>query len=61
MKKLLSLFLLPLVSAYHPGTSGANSAATKTLVDQGNSPMIAMGIFLFILGLVVYWKIKNGK
>jgi len=53
--------LMPLVSAYHPGTSSARSSASTTLIDQGSSPMIIMGVFILILGFAVYWKIKTGK
>ncbi|MEK6879154.1 MAG: hypothetical protein AABY22_06070 [Nanoarchaeota archaeon] len=56
MKKIIGLFLLPLVSAHHEGTK-------PVLNNQGSAStsIIAIIIFLFVILGIGYWLLKGGK
>lgn len=54
MKKIISLFLLPLVSAHHEGIQVVNNQGSAS------ASIIAIIIFLFVVLIIGYWLLKGG-
>lgn len=55
MKKIISLFLFPLVSAHHEGIQVVNNQSSTS------TSITAIIIFLFVILIIGYWLLKGGK
>lgn len=53
--KIISIFLLPLVSAHHEGTQVVSNQ------DSANTSITAIIIFLFVILGIGYWLLKGGR